>query len=329
MRLIEETAEALVNKETWFPPEIESDPWVVYHGTSSVFEECIDRDGIQCGSTHLDEAALICSTIIKTTEWYDDSATTSLTAYSIPRIAREAPFFCGLFPQKSLIYTSREFAGGETARALRRIIPKLVDVAFGNSDFFEKKFEQDRQQCINKAKRGQPTHSKVLKVNLNWLKEKTAELKKILPGLLDIHKRHRYGVVYALKLESEDVPLASYCSTGGLMIHKLMPARKCVAKLIVHGEHENGSDSNPDWEFQNFWREHGELVKLLASSGYRSSGPLSIDASQLFDPAGAEDLRFQIMIEYGDSRLKDFAAEQKEIHQEILQGVLRSRSVTS
>jgi hypothetical protein len=319
MKLIEETAEALVNKKTWFPPEIESDPWVVYHGTSSVFEESIDRDGIQCGSTHLDEAALICATIIKTTEWYDDSATTSLTAYSIPRIAQEAPFFCGLFPPKSLIYTSREFAGGETARALRRIIPKLIDVAFENPDFFEKKFEEDRQKCINKAKIGSFTQDKVLKVNLNWLKEKNAVLRKFLPGLVDIHKKHRYGVVYALKLESEDVPLASYGSTGGLMIHKLMPARKCVAKLIVHGEHENGSDSNPDWEFQNFWREDCDLVKNLAKSGYRRNDQGSIDASQLFDPEGAEDLRFQIMIEHGNEMLRNFAIEQKEIYQRLLQ----------
>ena len=319
MRIFAEDAKALSEKQNWFPPEIENDPQVVYHGTSSVFEEQIDRDGIQCGSTHLDEAALLCCTVIKTTEWYEDSATTSLTAYSIPRIGREAPFFCGLYPQKTFLYTSREFAGGETARALRRIIPRLGVVAFENPDFFEQRFENDRQKCINKAKTGSFTQDKVLKVNLSWLKEKVIELKKILPGLVNIYERHRYGVVYALKLESEDVPAVAYDCIGGLMIYRPIPIYKCVAKLIVHGEHCHGSDSNQDWEQQNFWREQGELVKLLASSGYRSSGQLSIDASQLFDPDGAEDTRFQIMIEHGNEMLRNFAIEQKEIYQRLLQ----------
>lgn len=318
MELIEEDAAALIDKRNWFPPEIENDPWVVYHATSSVTEEQIDRDGFQCGSVDLNRVVLLCLNIIETTDWWEDAATATLKAYSFPRIGGEAPFFCALYPQRCCLYTRREFAGGETAYALRRIIPKLVQDALENPGFFEDRFESFRQQCIYEAQKGVPTHRKVLKVNLEWLREKAAKLQSFLPDLLDIRDRHRYGVIYALKLDCGDVTSARYDWSDGLRVYKPLPAAKCIAKLLVHGEHELSSASNDSWHMQNHWRDDGELARLVSKSGCVGGAQDDIDESQLVDPQGAEDLRFQIMIDHGNDVLRKFAISQRDVQREIL-----------
>lgn len=318
MRLIEETAEALANKETWFPPEIDSDPWVVYHGTSSVFEKEIEQNGFKCGSNHLDEGVLLCLSIIITTEWFEDDATASLRAYSLPRIGSDAPFYCALFPQRSALFTRRMFSGGETSYILRRVIPKLVKATFDNPNFFEERLEKDLKKCIEKAKKGHFTQEKVLKVNLVWLKEKITELKKFLPDLLDNYKKHSHGIIYALKINEDDVNIIQYQGNNGLAVYKKLSYERCVGKLIIHGEHDLSAHTNPSWDDINFWREECDFVKLSRISGFRGVNQRKISELQLTDPEGAEDMRFSVMIKHGNELLRKFAAEQKEVQHKIL-----------
>ena len=319
MRIFAEDAKALSEKQNWFPPEIENDPWVVYHGTSSVFEEKIERSGLQCGSLHLNEAVLRCATLIKTTEWYEDAAAFSLVAFSCPRITSAPHFYCALFPQRASLYTRRMFAGGESAYALRRIITKLVESSKNNMEFFDSRFRKLCQESIEKAKRGMPTNDKILKVNIEWFNEKVAKLKEFLPQLVEVYNQHSYGVIYALKIEPEDVAAAIYLHNDGFRVYKPIPHAKCIAKLIIHGEHELSAHTNPAWDDINYWREETDLVQSVKTYGYKSNAPDRNDEIQLIDPDGAEDMRFQIMIEHGNEMLRNFAKEQKEIHQRLLQ----------
>lgn len=103
---IETSAQDLARLQNWFPFEIERDPWIVYHGTSSTAENFIDQHGFRCGSTDLNDAALLCLTIMETIDFWAGPYG-ALKAYSLPRI-REAgtpPFFCALYPQRTGLYT--------------------------------------------------------------------------------------------------------------------------------------------------------------------------------------------------------------------------------
>jgi hypothetical protein len=318
MLKIEASAALLAEEQSWFPPEIENDPWVVYHGTSSVFEEKIEQSGIQCGSLHLNDAILRCATLIKTTEWYEDNATASLVAFSFPRIISAPHFYCALFPQRASLYTRRMFAGGESAYFLRRIIPKLVETSKNNLEFFDSRFKKLMDNCIKKARRGMPTHDKVLKVNIEWFKKSVDELNASLPKLLEIERQHRYGVIYAIKLDPEDVAAARYFHNDGFRVYKPIPHSKCIAKLIIHGEHELSAHTNPAWDDINYWRDESVLVKSVKTCGYRTNAPDRNNEIQLIDLEGAEDMRFQIMIEHGNEMLRNFAIEQKGFHQRLI-----------
>lgn len=319
MELIEESAAVLANKRGWFPPEIENDPWVVYHATSSVAEDQIDREGFRCASSGFNDAALLCLSVMETTDWWEDAATATLKAYSLPRIGGAAPFFCALYPQRTSLYTRRDFAGGETAYALRRIIPKLVDLVSNDPEFFARRLEKDRKECIYEAEKGVPFHRKVLDVNMTWLREKVVKLEGFLQQLLGMRDEHRHGVIYALRLDRQDLPQLSYNWSDGLRVYEPLPASKAVAKLIVHGEHDLSSHSDPSWNFDNSWRNKTELA-LLASKSGRPAGVVDIiDDLELVDPDGARDLRYKLMAEHGDSVLQGFAAKQEEVYRQMLQ----------
>lgn len=327
MELIQEDAEALAEKLNWFSPGIENNPWVVYHATSSIAEELIDRDGFQCGSTELNDAVLLCLSIMETVDWWEDAAVGTLKAYSLPRTRGAAPFFCALYPQRTCLYTGRSLAGGETAYALRRIIPKLVQVSFDNPDFFDRRFELDRKKCISEASRGIFMHRSVLKVNLVWLREKVTALKAFLPRLLAMREQHRYGIVYALRLDRSDLSATAYSWSDGLRIYHPLPASKCVGKLIVCGEHDLNSHANPSWNSDNQWRRDSELAKLASQNRHKVNLAEPIDHKEFIDPEGAVDLRYQLMVQYGDDALRKIAAKAEEMQRQMILNAKRARAL--
>jgi hypothetical protein len=308
MLTIEKNAQDLARSRHWFPAEIESDPWIVYHGTSSTAENFIDQHGFRCGSTDLNEAALLCLTIMETTDFWEGPFG-ALKAYSLPRIrgAGTPPFFCALYPQRTGLYTTKRFAGGETAYALRGVIPELVRVCLDTPEFFAKRFEDDRAKCISKAKKFLLMNRKVLQVNASWLNEKASKLQSFLPGLLDLETRHAYGVVYALRVNPEDVPAMSYRWSDGLRIYDVLPRSRCVAKLIVRGDNELSSCSNEKWHEDNRWRCSAELAKSAELRG-RAADPLDLMSEEmLFDPNGAEDFQFKLAAEHGPPQMRELA----------------------
>jgi hypothetical protein len=308
MQVFEEDAQNLVQKRTWFTEEIESDPWVVYHGTSSISEAAIDRSGFRCGSEDFDPAALLCLSIIKTINAADDvPCSTVLENYTFPRIGNRghAPLFCALHPQRAILFTSRLFAGGETALALREAISGLARIAAESPDWFDERFKKQRDLCASRARSGIPTHSPVHKVDVGWFQRKIKMLLPCLSELKDIYHLHRHGVLYAIKLEPSDAKTSRHGDLGGLEVFGEVPSSKCLAKLIVHGEHSFGADcGNYDWDSLNLWRDQSELANR---ANYNPIDCRSKHADDLFDPEGAVDMRWELMATHGNTMIREFA----------------------
>jgi hypothetical protein len=306
MQIFEEDAHDLCHKRTWFTREIEDDPWVVYHGTSSVSEESIERLGFRCGSTGLNHGTLLCLTIVKTIGWEDVPRGAALQAYTFPRInsGSLSPFFCAFFPQRAIAFTCRQYAGGETAYTLREAITGLERLASETPDWFDKRFEEQSNLCTSRARRGIPTHTPVYKVNVEWFQCKMRVLLPQLCELREIYDQHKYGVIYAIKLDRADAKIACNGDLRGLEVFGEVSPSKCVAKLIVHGEHSLGDDCGGiDWDLLNSRRDRSDLATL---ANYCPKDCGSKNADDLFDAEGALDMRWDLMATHGNTLVREF-----------------------
>lgn len=116
-----------------FPDEIEADPFVVFHGTSGFNAASIEATGFYFPSSALSrEKFERVSRIYEMIKWsgLHRGGYAVLKPFSMNHDFGEgaqSPIFFGDSSHQSLLYASRDFAGGEKLRALRISIGDLDD----------------------------------------------------------------------------------------------------------------------------------------------------------------------------------------------------------
>ncbi|HOW86442.1 MAG TPA: hypothetical protein P5119_11310 [Candidatus Aminicenantes bacterium] len=110
-----------------------SDPWVAYHGTSSINEQQIEKNGLKWSDqnyTRSDISQVI--SIFEKLFWYgavSDGLAVLLTYtqsdFDISKTKNAKPIFLAQSSMRALSYAQRSWAGGETVRALRIVFEEL------------------------------------------------------------------------------------------------------------------------------------------------------------------------------------------------------------
>lgn len=115
----------------FFPAEISSDPWILYHGTSGSYEKSIDSRGL-----NVDDAVITKSEIEAIVSIYDELIWAGTSGRGLPalkpyslmanyRSGSTKPLFLGESPGHSALFASKDFAGGETVRSAQASIMDL------------------------------------------------------------------------------------------------------------------------------------------------------------------------------------------------------------
>ena len=121
----------LMKEGRLFPSEICDDLWMVYHGTSSIFEQDIDKHGL-CWRPNLASKAEVQSivTIFEKMAWAGrhNGGLPVLKPFTLQHDLRTStikPIYLAESSLRALTFATYEFAGGETARALRFCLADL------------------------------------------------------------------------------------------------------------------------------------------------------------------------------------------------------------
>src|SRR5690606_12883655 len=117
-------------KGVMFPEEIESDGWIIFHGTSGYNAEQIEQNGFKPYSSNVsvDDIKHVVS-IFEKMCWSgkDTGGYTILKSFSL-NFDVQNPNGNLFFAEKSiraLLFSTRDFSGGEKLRALRKAIKDL------------------------------------------------------------------------------------------------------------------------------------------------------------------------------------------------------------
>jgi len=223
-----------------FPREIEDDPWIIYHGTSSLNEQAIDRDGFVWTSegTSRDDVRRVVE-IFETMRWdgMDSSSMAILKPFSLQHDfngAETSPIYFAETSKRALLYATHDFAGGEKLRSIRQSYEQLkkylTDPQVRQQHMEYLQYEYDDLE--NKGAH-MPAYPKPGEVDLEWLSNQLSDLEQTFSAAVAAYNQHQYGVVYAVKVNHQDTEQLKYHKTMGIKSFCCIKPSKIIAKAII------------------------------------------------------------------------------------------------
>ncbi len=308
------TGEELRNCDTLFSREIDQDPWVHYHATSSTNEGSIDLDGLNWSAAVCSAAEVLdLAVVYRSMNWCGrhTGGFVVLDSFSLTGDfqGRESkPIYFREYSLRPLLYARRDFAGGESARAVRYALRDL-DEYLTDASVQAEHYDRQRQEALNCVLAG-ALPPRVVRVNLKWLRQKVERFAQLRQRCEACENSHEYGVVYAVKFMPQDIPSLNYSDSMGLRCFMALPRKRLVAKVRVHADDAPsvmGNDGDLFWN--NRWRyesTEGLLAELAEAEqlgrAYSIPEPEAMfrhQDKQLLDPAAGIDESEEIAGTYG------------------------------
>jgi hypothetical protein len=277
--------------------------WLAFHGTSSVNEDEIDKTGIR--GSHLFTASEISNlvSIYRNINWCGQrtGGFGVLASFTWSRTIGLSvrPVYLSDYPERCLLFSTKNFAGGETARAIRLAIEYLVDYS-EDEKLREKHYRFQRHECEDLVAQG-ANPSPIIEVNLNWLCSKVIDLQALYTKASDLRNRHQWGVVYAIRFSPDDLKGLADGRSEGIQAFEVIPPEKLVAKARVHQLTEELAMRRKN-SAQMLRIESGKLLTglqgFLAKNGcsnHKVAAPLNFSDRRTPDPEAGVDVSSQVI----------------------------------
>lgn len=286
------------------------DYWIAYHGTSNIVEKDIDKIGllsVKPGFSQEDVKELL--DIFKKLLWFGRQlggffvlSQYAAKDFNRPALKQEKPVFLAESSFSGLLYSSPDFAGGETARAIRYAFEDLnrflEDDGFRISE--QKKifnsmksispFNLPNHLDLDEHDHIEPGHIvelwnilkkrgkvypaglicpeediKPVEFSKDWLKEQLYKLEPIYRRSLEYKEKYKYGVIYVVKFTKKDLSHINYDSNHGLISYKPIEPNKFIEKAHIYFDDDYLNISQDDIE---------RINKMLCNKGiYKNNRP--------------------------------------------------------
>jgi hypothetical protein len=272
--LVENKIETFVHKmqdalagKPLFTEEIEFSPNILFHGTSSLFEDKIDSSGLRYTTRAYNKNDL--DFILASFEgiWWGGKANAGLpvlASYSREDFNRgdgsTKPVFLAETSARAGLYSIRDYAGGETARAIRAAVRDLTDYC-SDLDVRLEALKDAWRSRVGSVKALLPSHladqnldqlelrslhdvwiavkDKLPASNapepasdIAWLYKRMPELRQIGDKAEALLKEHTHGIVYAVRLHEEDLEKMKWRS-GGVAFVGEISNDQLIAKAVI------------------------------------------------------------------------------------------------
>jgi hypothetical protein len=215
------------------------DSWVVYHGTSSVFEQDIEDRGLEPFNRLFDPRDVDrVRDAFHNLGWYGsaDSGYVFLASYSRDRHRGDRQcVYCCSSPDAGLLFSTREFAGGETARQLRKAFRELERLV-STPDLCD---AVRRRLVANPRARGVDCDPDEVLASVSTLLTELGPRRDNLERLVADHK---YGVVYAVQLQREHLPFLVSDNATDLGCRIPIHPDRLVGRARIHDERPEDAD---------------------------------------------------------------------------------------
>jgi hypothetical protein len=260
--------EQLQNCDALFPADVEDDLWIFYHATSSTLEDQIDSEGLGWRPRIYSKQDLEAIDEVYSTMKWDGIDFAGIPIIRLCSLRYDfgnsdlKPMYFRESSIRSLIYATSDWAGGESARAIRRAMHDLN--IYLDDETVRQAHTCDLRMTIS---------TKVAPVNLNWLAERIDELTPLWRRCEALKEKHRYGVVYAVRFEDTDLPYCSFDGGTGLRCNRQLDESRLVAKArLMSDAVDSGRGQCGEAALKNLRREGDAAGMLFALSKLKQTG---------------------------------------------------------
>ncbi len=277
--------------------------WIAFHGTSSVSEDEIDKTGIHASQISTEKQISDLVSIYRSINWHGRSSGGYgvLASFTWQRTIGVPirPVYLSNCPERCLLYSTKGFAGGETARAIRIALEDLVGYT-ENEDLRQEHYNLQRRECEDLVSNGaNPTP--VVQVNLDWLRSKLAELQPLHDKASNLRNEYQWGVLYAVRFSPDDLQWLADGGSEGVQGFGLIPPEKIAVKVKVYNLTEEIamrrklSADKRLLESGRFFNGLRSFLEKDGSSNQRMASPLNLFDRKTLDPKAGVDVSPQIV----------------------------------
>ena len=224
-----------------FPVHIREDPWILYHGTSNLYEERIDSTGLLPKVDHfsLSEIQSVLNIFVEL-NWDGMPGSGSRSTlepftlnYDLSH-AKGKPVYLAESANRALVYASAEMAGGEAAYAVRASF-RDFDAYLSDATVRQKHFELVRSEIeyLTRMNASASSIPSLPEGDLAWLKYRLHRLNDIRRRADGAFKSFQYGVIYAIRFEESDLTNLEWAGGMGVLAFSPISKPKLVSKAIV------------------------------------------------------------------------------------------------
>jgi hypothetical protein len=257
-----------------FNDDFTHDAWVAFHGTSNHAEVQIESQGIAWQPDSYAESTILAAlNIFDQLHWsgrepggFGVLASFAQADFEKSNHFGRKPIFLAETSFQSVLYASRAFAGGETARALRLALGDLREY-LDNPVFRKKAITESWKHLRNSTPLSVPSYcvpQEIENVSFDhiqqlwgyfesfgsrpgvggrhgvkpcaysdvWLRTKLAELETVHHCCDKFFSSYLYGVVYAIRFTESDLPQLG-CDRAGLTFDATVSPERILAKSII------------------------------------------------------------------------------------------------
>ena len=228
-----------------FPHSVSRDPQVLYHGTSSTYESLIDGEGLRPKKSLFELAELeAIFALFRSIGWSGSSGASLpvLLPFSIQHdfaYAAGKPVFFAECAHRACLYASRDWAGGEVARAVRYCFRELW--SYVRDDAVRQKHRADVQRRFDHSHRIGAAVPELPPSDISPLVEGLHLLNDVSLRAENASETFQYGVVYAVRFAPSDFSWLEANSSMGVACKAIVSPDSIVAKVRVPASYVHNS----------------------------------------------------------------------------------------
>jgi hypothetical protein len=266
-----------------FTSKVEKDNWIFYHGTSSLMENDIDTQGLiwkknEIGKEEVEQVV----NIFKEMRW----AGKHTGGYGILEAftrgydfgdGNEKTIYLAETSHRAMLYSIRDYSGGETQRAIRKCIEDLEKYLTDSSvrsdheknqlkhiNNYERRYKSRPEEKMTKEEIEwkQKIKPELVKVDLDWLESKLKSIQHIKKICNNSISEYRYGLVYAVKLDKNNLEGITYHKAMGVQCNQVSNS-SIIGKAVIPENFEWKIMGHPSW--------HSEIQMKRLTKGSKLS----------------------------------------------------------
>lgn len=182
------------------PHEAQMDPWLVFHGTSNIYEESISTNGLCPGTSSFDLSELMqVESIFDRLHWdgIHPGGIAILKPFSINHDFShedEKPIFIAPSAHFASLFATSDFAGGEICRSLYYCIADLHK--YLEDEKIREKHVRKLEMISEQSRIDRPAIP-----TLDWVRSNVGQLSELKAKVEKIRASFCYGVIYAIRLD--------------------------------------------------------------------------------------------------------------------------------